>query len=121
VQKGKRRLYYEFDKNKSYRMYDYSDKDTNIQKGKWAFNDKSEYIKKKISIYIYPSEHYSTNYYYDGNRYLFQTSGGFYLCTMRELRHDKMVWEEYKEYRADIPGTSFTTTNENLVITLAPR
>ena len=52
VKKGKRKIYYEFDKNRSYRMYDYADNDTTIIKGMWTFNDKSEYLKKKIEQQI---------------------------------------------------------------------
>lgn len=121
VKKGKRILYYEFDKNRSYRMYDYTDSDTTIVKGKWTFNDKSEYVKKKIGIYIYPSEAYSTNLFFDGTRTSYLLSGGQYLCNIRELRHKKMVWEDFYEYKPDVSGTSFTTAKSNSIVTLEPR
>ncbi|MEJ8841481.1 hypothetical protein WG954_03745 [Lacibacter sp. H375] len=121
VKKGKRILYYEFEKNRGYRMYDYTDSDTTIVKGKWTFNDKSEYVKKKIGIYIYPSEAYSTNLFFDGTRTSYLLSGGQYLCNIRELRHKKMVWEDFYEYKPDVSGTSFTTAKSNSVVTLEPR
>lgn len=121
VKKGKRTIYYEFDKNRNYRMYDYTDNDTTIMKGKWAFNDRSEQLKKKISIYVYPSETYSTSLFVDGTRFSGRTSGGYYLCTIRELRHQKMVWDEFYQYKPDVNGTSFTVSTGNSIVTLKPK
>ncbi|HLP39836.1 hypothetical protein [Lacibacter sp.] len=121
VKKGKRTLYYEFDKNRNYRMYDYTDDDTTIIKGKWGFNDKSEYIKKKIAIYIYPSETYSTSMFFDGNLFVSQWSGGQHLSTIRELRHRKMVWEDYAEYKPDISGTNHLSSFSSSIVTLEPQ
>ncbi|NCU04751.1 MAG: hypothetical protein GXC73_12265 [Chitinophagaceae bacterium] len=121
VTKGKRTVYYEFDKNRNYSMYDYTDDDTTIMKGKWGFNDKSEYIKKKIGIYVYPATIYSNTLFYDGSFYTGWRSGGEHLCSIRELRHEKMVWEDYRESKPDIRGTNYVANFGRSVVTLEPK